>query len=84
MLGPRASVSLWTALIGAVVLDDPVDPADVVADSGVDAGEVGVGTADAPGDDALKVTVAHERAARIALATLGEKKIESDNAVCLI
>lgn len=47
----------------AVVLHDPLDPADVLPDLGVNTRKVGVGTADAPGHDALKVSITDQRAA---------------------
>lgn len=45
----------------SVVLGDRVDPSEVVPDLGVDTRVVSIGTANAPGHDALKFTIAHER-----------------------
>ena len=52
----------------AVVGEDLIDPGHQGADLGVDPGEVGLGTALAPGHDALQLPVAHQRAARVPLS----------------
>ena len=61
LAGWLVSMVGWWQCPLAVVLDDPVNPLGVVPDLGVHAGEVWVSTADAPRDDALKVSVADER-----------------------
>lgn len=50
-----------------VGVDDPVDPADVVTNFGVDSWEIWIGTANAPGDDAFEVAVTYKRAAGVTL-----------------
>lgn len=50
-----------------VFTDDPVDPFDIVPDFGVDSREVWVGTADSPGNNALKLPIADEGATGITL-----------------
>lgn len=47
--------------VSLAVLDDPVDPSEVVSSLSVNAGVEGVGAADAPGYDAFKFSVTHER-----------------------
>lgn len=51
----------------SVVLGDPVDPFNVVSHLGVDTREVCIGTADAPGHNALKFTIAYKRSTRVPL-----------------
>lgn len=59
---------MWgSSSAAAVSVDEPVDPADIVPDFGVDPREVRVGTPDAPGHDALKAAVANQRASRVSL-----------------
>lgn len=58
----------WAPLVeSSFVLGDPVDPFNVVSNLGVDPGEVSIGTADAPGHDALKFTITYERSSRVPL-----------------
>ena len=55
----------------AVVGEDLIDPGHQGADLGVDPRLVGLGTAIAPGHDALELPVAHQRAARVPLSRGG-------------
>lgn len=58
----------WAPLVASsFVLGDPVDPFNVVSNLGVDPGEVSIGTADAPGHNALKFTITYERTSRVPL-----------------
>lgn len=56
-------------ILAGVVVDYPGHPGNVVADFGVDSRKISIGTADAPGYDALKITITDERPARVALQT---------------
>lgn len=50
-----------------VGVDDPVDPADVVTNFGVDTWEICIGATNAPGDNAFEEAVTYKRATRVTL-----------------
>ena len=65
--------SFILGLRNGVVLNDPVDPVEVVSHLGVDTRIISVCTADAPGHNALKFIVTDKRTSRIALKERREK-----------
>ena len=58
----------------AVVGEDISDPGHQAADLGVDARVVGLGTALAPGHDALELPVAYQRSARVTLSRVDRSR----------
>ena len=59
--------SFLLGLSEGVMLNDPVDPVEVVSDLGVDTRIISVCTADAPGHNALKLVVTDKWTPGIAL-----------------
>lgn len=56
-----------TCTVSSVVLGDPVDPFNLVSHLGLDTGEVSIGTANAPGHNALKFAITYKRSSRVPL-----------------